>query len=176
MNKLVGVRKFIFLILILLPLHSFSQENDIYTIVTVFDGIGLRPPSILNTSEISAEILKSNGLDQSDQGISLNYDQLNKNKYSTGLKYYRTIFPGFPILYVALQPCMFNDGDGVGWNIRPEFGFLYDPIWQHTVGLRLKLSYGYDIGLTNRSGFSYSRSIIEFKVGITFKIHHKITY
>ena len=172
----MGLRKFILLILISLPLVSFSQEKDIYTIVTVFDGIGLRPPSFFNTSEISAEILKSNGLDQSDQGISINYDLMGIGKYSAGLKYYRTIFPGFPILYAALQPCVFNNGDGAGWNIRPELGFLYDPIWQHTVGLRLKLSYGYDIGLTNHTGFSYSRSIIEFKVGITFNVHHKITY
>ena len=172
----MGLRKLIFLILIIIPLFSYSQENDIYTIVTVFDGLGFRPPTLFNTTEISAEILKSNGLDQSDQGISLNYELLRGGDYSAGVKYYRTIFPGFPILYVALQPCLFNVSGEKEVNVRPELGFMYDPIWQHTVGLRLKLSYGYDIPITNQKDFSYSRSILEFKVGITFNVHHKITY
>ena len=172
----MSLRKLLFLIFIVFPFASYSQENDIYTIVTVFDGLGFRPPVLFNASEISAEILKSNGLDQSDQGISLNYELLKGRDYSAGLKYYRTIFPGFPILYVALQPCLFSTNGEKGVNIRPELGFMYDPIWQHTVGLRFKLSYGYDIPVTNQKDFSYSRSILELKVGITFNVHHKITY
>jgi hypothetical protein len=169
------VRRITLLILILLPIVSFSQK-DIYTIVTIYDGPGLRPASLFNSTEESIEILTSKGLEETDRGVSLNYELLGKSNYSTGIKFYSTIFSGFPILYAGLQPCIFRTDEVNGWNLRPELGFVYDPVWQYIVGLRFKLDYGYDIPLSNSKGFSYSRSIIEFKVGITFNVHHRTIY
>jgi hypothetical protein len=171
------LKKYVLIFLLFcLPGFTFSQEKDTYTIITLFDGPALRPPIFLNSTEASIEMLKSKGLEQWDQGISMNYEFLGKGNYSSGLKYYRTLFSAFPILYAAIQPCMYKAGDENGWNLRPEIGLLYDPIWQYVVGLRLKLDYAYDAPLSNQQGFPYSRSIIEFKVGITFNVHHKTAY
>lgn len=170
------MRKFISCIFILVSTLAFSQERDVYTIATLYNSIGLRPANFMYLAEGSIEELKANGLEQRDQGLSINYETPGKGNFSVGLKYYRTIFTYFPILYAGIQPCYYKSDNQNGFNIRPELGFLYDIIWQHLVGLRLKLAYGYDVPLANREGFSYSRSIIDFKIGITFNLKHKTSY
>jgi hypothetical protein len=168
--------KIILLSLILQPLLTFSQEKDNYTILTMFNGTIFRPSNFCYSAEASIEEFKSKGLAQQDQGISLNYEFQNRQSYSLGLKYYRTPFLYFPVLYVALQPDYYSNGSQNGFNIMPELGFQYDPIWQYVVGLRFKLSYGYDVPIYNREGYSYNRSVIELKVGITFNLKHSTSY
>jgi len=174
--KRVGMRNFLLMFLLFLPFAAFSQEKDNYTVVTIYNGIPFRPANLNYSSELSIEQFKSKGLGQMDQGISLNYEYIRKQGFSLGLKYYRTLFLYFPILYVALQPTYYSIGSQNGFNVRPEIGLQYDPIWQYVVGLRFKLSYGYDVPVSNGDGFSYNRSIIELKVGITFNVTHSTTY
>jgi hypothetical protein len=170
------MRKIILLLILLLPLLGSSQSKDNYTIVTVYNGIPFRPSVVHYSAEASIEEFKSKGLGQTDQGLSLNYELIAKGDFSLGLKYYRTLFLYFPILYVAAQPDFYRINNQNGFNIRPEIGFQYDPIWQYTIGLRFKLSYGYDVPIANGEGFSYNRSIIELKIGITFNVHHSTSY
>jgi hypothetical protein len=170
------MRKIILLSLIFLPLAAFTQSKDNYTILTIYNGIPFRPSVICYSSEVSIEQFKSKGLGQTDEGISLNCELIRRGDFSFGLKYYRTLFLYFPILYAALQPDFYRINNQNGFNVRPEVGFQYDPIWQYTVGLRFKLSYGYDVPISNGEGFSFNRSVIELKVGVTFNVHHSTSY
>ena len=170
------MKKIILVLLLVLPLTTFSQEKDSYKIITLYNGVPFRPSNFYYSSEISFEEFKSKGLGQQDQGISLNYEFQNKQSFSAGLKYYRTLFLYFPILYIALQPDYYGNGNQKGFNVRPELGFQYDPIWQYLVGLRFKLSYGYDVPVSNNEGYNYNRSVIELKVGVTFNVKHSTSY
>jgi|GEM_PF-2498871 len=170
------MKKFIFLSFMVLSLAAFSQEKDEYTILTLYNGLPFRPSAFGYSSELSLEKFTSQGYREKDQGISLNYEYIGNHSYTTGIKYYRTLFENFPILYIAIQPDYYEADNHVGFNLRPELGLQYDPIWQYVVGLRFRLAYGYDIPISNTEGLFYNRNVIELKVGITFNLHHGTSY
>jgi hypothetical protein len=181
--RVMTFRKFIFLVLVLVPLNGSAKFGRWAPQLSWYYGPGYRFRNILShVVEFSFEYYQSTCLHARYWGSGLRFDHLRTGDYAISVKYFWSPVSKPRILlipYLGISPSIMVIDKNVGFNLKPEVGLRFSTAGltrRQPVSLSITISYGYDIPIVDEYSFDIIRHDISGKIGLVINIRDFANY